>query len=89
MFRQGHNTYVDMTTKTEILDILQNYIEVPLGEIATDMPFKTVASIDSFMLIELIAAIEDNFGLTIPNSDLQSFKTIDDIIAYVENKKSV
>ena len=38
---------------------------------------------------KLIAAIEDNFGLTIPNSDLQSFKTIDDIISYVENKKSV
>jgi acyl carrier protein len=50
------------------------------------MPFKAVASIDSFMLIELISAIEDHFGVTISNTDLGDFKTIDDIVAYVESK---
>lgn len=78
-----------MNVKTDILNILQDYIEAPVDEIATDMPFKAVASIDSFMLIELIAAIEDHFGVAISNTDLGGFKTIDDIVAYVEVKNMV
>lgn len=75
-----------MNVKTDILNILQDYIEAPVDEIATDMPFKAVAGIDSFMLIELIAAIEDHFGVAISNTDLGGFKTIDDIVAYVKSK---
>ena len=89
MFRRRHNYNVTMNVKTNILNILQDYIEAPVEEIATDMPFKAVASIDSFMLIELIAAIEDHFGVTISNSDLGGFNTIDDIVAYVESKNMV
>ena len=86
MFRRRHNYNVTMNAKTDILNILQDYIEAPVEEIATDMPFKAVASIDSFMLIELIATIEDHFGVTISNTDLGGFNTIDDIVAYVESK---
>ena len=78
-----------MNVKTDILNILQDYIEAPVDEITTDMPFKAVANIDSFMLIELIAAIEDHFGVAISNTDLGAFKTIDDIVAYVESKNMV
>ena len=78
-----------MNVKTDILNILQDYIEAPVDEITTDMPFKAVANIDSFMLIELIAAIEDHFGVAISNTDLGGFKTIDDIVAYVEIKNMV
>ena len=78
-----------MNVKTDILNILQDYIEAPVDEIATDMPFKAVANIDSFMLIELIAAIEDHFGVAISNTDLGGFKTIDDIVAYVKSKNMV
>ena len=86
MFRRRHNYNVTMNAKTDILSILQDYIEAPVEEIATDMPFKAVASIDSVMLIELIATIEDHFGVTISNTDLVGFNTIDDIVAYVESK---
>ena len=33
---------------------------------------------------EMIAAIEDHFGISIPNADLKSFNTISDIIRYIE-----
>ena len=78
-----------MNVKTDILNILQDYIEAPVDVSASDMPGKAVASIDSFMLIELIAAIEDHFGVAISNTDLGGFKTIDDIVAYVEIKNMV
>ena len=47
-----------MNTKTQFLNILQAYVDFPTEEIPTDKPFKAVAGIDSFMLIELISSIE-------------------------------
>ena len=75
-----------MDTKKEFLDILQDYVDFPVEEIHTDAPFKAAAGVDSFVFIEMISSVEDHFGIRIPNSDLVNFKTIDDIIGYIEKK---
>ena len=77
-----------MNTKTQFLNILQAYVDFPTEEIPTDKPFKAVAGIDSFMLIELISSIEDCFGFSIPNKDLQQFKTINDIVGYIDSRRN-
>ncbi|MBQ5882843.1 MAG: acyl carrier protein [Bacteroidales bacterium] len=77
-----------MNTKAQFLNILQAYVDFPTEEIPTDKPFKAVAGIDSFMLIELISSIEDNFGFSIPNKDLQQFKTINDIVGYIDSRRN-
>ena len=45
--------------------------------------------LDSFALPEVIAALEKEFGIKIPDSDLnpRKFETIDKIEQYVENHK--
>ena len=75
-----------MNTKQEFLEILQDYIEFPVEEIHTDEPFKAAAGVDSFVFIEMISSVEDHFGIRIPNCDLVNFKTIDDIVGYIEKK---
>ena len=75
-----------MNVRQEFLDILQDYIEVPVSEIHTDEPFKATSGVDSFMFIEMISAIEDHFQIRIPNSDLLSFITLDDMIHYIEGR---
>ncbi len=77
-----------MDIKAILLDIIQDYIDFPASEIDTSAPFKAVAALDSFMYIEMISALEEKFGINIPNADLRTFKTIDDIIAYVEKRVS-
>lgn len=75
-----------MDVKKEFLDILQDYVDFPVEEVNTDEAFKAASGIDSFVFIEMIAQIESHFGISIPNSDLKGFSTIDDIINYIAAK---
>jgi acyl carrier protein len=34
----------------------------------------------------MISSVEDHFGIRIPNGDLIAFKTVDDIVSYIERK---
>ena len=38
----------------------------------------------SFALIQLICAIEDEFDIEIPNSEIRKFKTVKDVISSIE-----
>lgn len=77
-----------MDVKEEFLTILQDYVDFPVDEIPTDDAFKSASGVDSFMLIEIISAIEDKFKISIPNADLNHFRSIDDIIRYIEMRLS-
>ena len=75
-----------MDIKAQLIEIIQDYIDFPASEINPDMPLKTVAALDSFVLIELIASIEDRFCISISNEDVKDFKTLNDMIHYLEKK---
>lgn len=75
-----------MDVKKEFLGILQDYVDFPVEEVVTDVPFKAASGVDSFMLMELVGALEDHFGISIPNRDLMCLKTADDMIGYIEKR---
>ena len=77
-----------MDTKETLLDIIREYVDVPTDEINTDQAFKTAMGVDSFIFMAMISSIEERFDLSIPNSDLLTFKTLDDIIAYIDARKA-
>ncbi len=39
----------------------------------------------SFALIQLVCAIEDEFDIEIPNSEIKKFKTVKDVLKFIEN----
>ncbi|MBR4225024.1 MAG: acyl carrier protein [Oscillospiraceae bacterium] len=43
---------------------------------------------DSLDVVDLIQAIEDEFGIDIPDEDAQGIKTIGDIVSYIEEKQA-
>jgi len=70
-----------------LLDILRDYVELPADEeIDTSAAFRAAVGADSFIFLSMIGAIEDRFGVKIPNADLLQFKTLDDIILYLEKR---
>lgn len=75
-----------MDVKKEFLGILQDYVDFPVEEVVTDVPFKVASGVDSFMLMELVGSLEDHFGISIPNRDLMGLKTADDMIGYIEKR---
>ena len=75
-----------MNVKKEFLGSLQDYVEFPVEDIAVDVPFKAASGVDSFMLMELVSALEEHFGISIPNRDLMGLKTAGDMIGYIEKR---
>jgi acyl carrier protein len=41
---------------------------------------------DSLDAVEIMMALEDEFGIEIPDEDAEGFKNIGDIVKYVEGK---
>ena len=52
---------------------------------ATKLKNKDLA-ISSYSLIQLICAIEDEFDIEIPNSQIKKFKTVKDVISFIEKE---
>lgn len=75
-----------MDTRKELLDIIQDYVDVPLSEIDTAGSFREAGGVDSFVFIEMVSAIEEHFGISIPNADLAGFHSIDDIVRYLTGR---
>ncbi len=73
-----------MSTKEEVLEILGDYIETPADQIDTAAGFKFSAGLDSFALLSFVGAVEDHFGMSIPNDAFMGMTKLDDIIAYVD-----
>ena len=43
-------------------------------------------AISSYSLIQLICVIEDEFDVEIPNSQIKKFKTVKDVISFIEKE---
>ena len=41
----------------------------------------------SFAIIQLICAIEDEFDIEIPNAAIRKFKTVKDVLSFIESEK--
>ncbi|RJR54615.1 MAG: acyl carrier protein [Desulfobacteraceae bacterium] len=41
---------------------------------------------DSFMAIEMLFQLEDQYGIEIPDEQIQAFKTVADIVEYLEKR---
>lgn len=56
---------------------------------ATDEPLFDSGYLDSFALPDMVAEIEKEFSITIPDSDLtpRKFESIDRIATYIESKR--
>ena len=54
--------------------------------IGLDTSFKDDLGADSLDLIELVMALEEEYGLEIPAEELSDVETVGDIIEYLKNK---
>lgn len=66
--------------KELIVDVLSADVE----DIALTTDIQADLGADSLDIVDLIQAIEDEFGIDIPDADAQGIKTVGDIVSYVE-----
>jgi acyl carrier protein len=63
--------------------------QIGVGEEEVKLETKLVddLGIDSLEIFEIVMSLEEEFGLEIPNEDVEGIKTVDQIVKYVESKK--
>ena len=71
-----------------ILDTLKSILEAQLDidpeSITEDTNIMDDLGADSLDIVELMMTVEEEFDITINESDAQSFKTVGDVVNYIE-----
>jgi acyl carrier protein len=58
-----------MKTESALKDVMATVLEIPADSISDDTSMDTVASWDSIKHMNLVLAIEEEFGISIPDED--------------------
>ena len=54
-------------------------------EITEKTKIKKISNVSSLTMVQLICAIEEEFDIEIPNSQIKKFKTVKDVISFIES----
>ena len=71
----------------EIKDIIIDQLQVDESEVTMDTNLMKDLSADSLDAVEIIMAIEEEFGIEIPDEEAENFQTFGDLVKYVEENK--
>jgi acyl carrier protein len=76
-----------MDSRTKILTIIRSLAQKPIDPAPDESLFES-GLLDSFTLSDLVTALESEFAIRIPDSDLtpRKFDSIERIEAYVESR---
>lgn len=73
-------------TDTKVIEIVSEQMGVDKSEITRETHFINDLNADSLDTVELVMALEDEFGLDIPDEEADKIKTVGDAIKYIESK---
>ncbi len=74
-----------MSAEESIKDIVVKIVHCDKNVLTPQSTFKELNA-DSLDLVQILVALEDNFGIEIPEEDAQQFKTFGDVVVYVDRK---
>ena len=70
-----------------IRDIIIEQLQVEESDVTMDTNLMKDLSADSLDAVEIIMAIEDEYGIEIPDEEAEKIQTVGDLVRYVEENK--
>ena len=67
--------------------IIADQLSIDSGLIGMDTNLMADLEADSLDSVEIIMAIEEEFDLAIPDNDAEKFRTVRDLVDYVEGQR--
>jgi acyl carrier protein len=64
--------------------LIADNLEIEAGKITLDSSFRQDLGADSLETYELVYAIEEELGISIPDEKANEFETVRDALAYIE-----
>ncbi len=74
------------TIEDKVKKIIEEKLSVNADQITNEAKFAEDLKADSLDTVELVMALEDEFGLDIPDEEADKIKTVQDAITYIEGK---
>lgn len=71
----------------KVINVVAETLGMEESEIKAESSFKDDLNADSLDLFEMVMALEEEFGVEIPNEDLEGITTVDDVVKYIEAHK--
>ena len=69
----------------KVRDILCEQLDLEPEDITLDTNIIEDLGADSLDLVDFVMSLEDEFDKEIPDEDVESIKTVGDIVSYIEN----
>jgi acyl carrier protein len=74
---------VEKTVERRVIEIIVEQLGVSEEEVTLEASFIDDLGADSLDLVELIMALEEEFGLEISDEDAEKIQTVQDVISYI------
>lgn len=69
----------------KVKEIISVQFNVDKEDLTLETSFKDNLNADSLDLVELVMALEDEFDLEVQDEDMESIKTVGDVVENIEN----
>ena len=69
-----------------IREYLADQLDVEPEKITPDSDIVEDFGADSLDVIDMITTLSDEFGVEIPDEDIENFRTVGDVVSYVEER---
>ncbi len=70
----------------EVVDILVDQLDVEKDKITMESSIIENLGADSLDVVDLVMSLEEEFGIEIPDDQIENMKTVGDIVKYIEEK---
>ncbi len=74
------------SVEDKVKKIIEEKLSVNADQITNDAKFAEDLKADSLDTVELVMALEDEFGLDIPDEEADKIKTVQDAVDYIGSK---
>jgi acyl carrier protein len=73
-------------TQTKVRSIIAEQLGVKVEEVVDQASFTDDLGADSLDTVELVMALEEEFGIEIPDEDAEKMRTVGDAMRYIAEK---
>ena len=74
-----------MSVESKVKGIIAAQLEVAVDKLTMETSFEDIDA-DSLDIVELVMALEEDFDLEISDQEIESIKTVGDVIKYIESQ---
>jgi acyl carrier protein len=78
-----------MSIEDRVVEIIMEQLDVTKEECVLEAAFMDDLGADSLDIVELIMAMEENFGVEISDEELVKIRTIQDAVDFIKQKRGM